>query len=278
MNPNKKNTMKNLITAFLMSLTVMAVAQDFEGTINWSIRTEITDPKMKAQMEEAQKRMNDPAMQAQMKELEKQMQDPQFKAMMESNPQMKAQMEKMMTMANNGNMEAMIPKGMIVKVKNGNTLTKLDGGMFNGDLLYLKEKGLTYQLDRENKTYAALGSAAEEGNTMKAVVTKTSESAKVAGYTCQKYKVEMTENGKTITQYVWATSEIKGIDMNGMYNQGIKGKGSPYFNKDIDGVPLKMEMRMPEMNMTMEATSIKRETLASSEFTIPATFKEVKGM
>ena len=54
-------------------------AQDFEGTIKWSMKMNITDPKMKAQMEEAERKMKDPATQAQMKQAMEKMNDPRSK-------------------------------------------------------------------------------------------------------------------------------------------------------------------------------------------------------
>jgi hypothetical protein len=84
-----------LIIAFVL-LANFVVAQDFEGTIKWSMKMNITDPKLKAQMEEAEKEMKDPATQAQMKQAMEQMNSPEMKKMMESNPQVKAQMETMM--------------------------------------------------------------------------------------------------------------------------------------------------------------------------------------
>lgn len=270
--------MKNLLTGSLVILSFAMMAQNFEGVITWTIKTEIKDPKMKAQMEEAQKRMNDPATQKQMKEMQARMEDPKFKAMMESNPQMKAQMEKMMNVSSGGGVESMIPRGMVLKIKNENTVTKMDGGVLAGEILYLKEKKGTYHIDRENKTYSVLGNSSEENATMKAIVTKMNDADKIAGYNCQKYRVEMEERGKSITQYVWATTEIKGIDMRGIYNQGAKGNGRPAFYKEIDGVPLKVEMNMPEMTMTMEAISVKKESLPTSDFVIPSGFTEVKGM
>lgn len=269
--------MKNLLSTCLVVLSVTLYAQDFEGVITWSIKTEIKDPKMKAQMEEAQKRMNDPAMQKQMKEMQAQMADPKFKAMMESNPQMKAQMEKMMNMANGGGMESMMPKGMAVKIKNGNTVTIMEGGVLTGEVLYLKEKESTYHIDRDSKTFSVLGGGTNS-NEMNATVTKMSGMEKVAGYNCQKYKVDLQEKGKAVTQYVWATNEIKGLDMRGIYNQGIKGNSKPVFYQEIEGVPLKVEMNMPEMNMTMEASEVSKKPLPAGDFVIPSDFKEVKGM
>ncbi len=111
--------MKNFL--FVLALVVSAVclrAQSFEGTVKWKITSEITDPDVKAQME----KMKDPANQAKMKEMQAKMNDPQFKAMMESNPQMKTQLEAMTkAMANGGGVEAMMPSGLIIKVKGKNT-------------------------------------------------------------------------------------------------------------------------------------------------------------
>jgi len=269
--------MKKLLTVSFFTLSILVQAQNFEGTISWSIATEIKDPKMKMQMEQAQQQMNDPAMQAQMKEMQERMNDPQMKAMMESNPQMKAQMEKMMQMSAGGDMNSMMPKSLIIKIKNENTLTHMEGGMMAGDILYLKEKEQSYHVDRDNKTYSVLGKDNGKEKPMDAKVTKTSETATILGYKCTKYKVEMTEQGKTITQYLWATTELKGIDMSGLAKQKMNG-GKSVFYSEIEGVPLKMQMTMPEMEMTMEAKEIKKGTLPASEFTIPTDFKEVKGM
>jgi hypothetical protein len=48
------------------------------------------------------------------------------------------------------------------------------------------------------------------------------------------------------------------------------------FYDKIDGVPLRIEMTLPEGNMTMEVTSIKRQGLPATDFTIPAGYKETQ--
>src|SRR5687767_11820412 len=107
--------MKTRLTLFCLFISAVCLAQNFEGVIKWSMTNEITDPKMKAQMEEAQKKMNDPATQAQMKQMQEQMNNPQMKAMMEQNPQMKAQMENAIKMMQGGG--DMMPTGFTIKVK-----------------------------------------------------------------------------------------------------------------------------------------------------------------
>src|SRR6187549_1463834 len=105
--------MKNIILILVLFLSIKAFPQNFEGTIKWAIKVDVTDPKQKAQLEQAQKQMNDPATQAQMKQMMEKMNDPQFKAMMESNPQLKAQIEKMMQNGFPTDMSSMFPKELI---------------------------------------------------------------------------------------------------------------------------------------------------------------------
>jgi len=274
--------MKNVILMVALLFCVKAFSQTFEGTIKWSMKTEITDPKQKAQMEAAQKQLSDPANQARIKEMQAKMNDPQFKAMMDSNPQMKAQMDKMMGSMTGGDISSMIPKGFIVKIKGKNTLTKMDGGMMaNNEFLHLGDKNQSYSVDRQNKTYSVMNAtqAKTESTTTDAdvKVTKTSETAKILNYNCTKYIVETTSHGTTITQFLWATTEIKDFDLKALSKQNF-GKGQRMFYDKVDGVPLKIEMKTNEMNMTMEATEIKKESLSAADFTIPADFKEVPGM
>jgi hypothetical protein len=273
--------MKKIIIGMFVALTIGATAQNFEGTAKFTVKGEITDPALKARMEAAQKQMSDPAQQAKMKEMQAKMNDPQMKAMMDANPQMKAQMESMMKMSQGGgDMSSMIPKGMTVEMKNQNTLTKLEGGMMAMEILFLKDKNQSVSLNREAKTYTVLSSTVPTTSTQttKPKVTKTNETAKILNYTCTKYIVEMTEAGKTITNNIWATTEIKDFNLNNLSNQRFGSGGQGLYLEGVEGVPLKMEMHTPEMKMTMEASEIKRQALPASNFTIPADYKEVKGM
>ena len=266
--------MKNLLILIFVLVTGKASAQGFEGTMKWSMKMEITDPAKKVQFENAQKQMSDPANQAKMKEMQERMKDPQFKAMMESNPQIKAQLEKAMGALQTGDLNAMIPKGITIKVKNKNVLSKIEGGMFSGETLYLKDKDKAYLIDREKKTYSLVSQPekTEKKEDLTAKVTKTKETANVLNYTCTKYIVEMQSNGQTLVQNVWATSEIKDFDMSGLAKQRVAQQS--IFHEKIDGVPLKMDMKMQDYHISMEVTEIKKEPLPASDFTIPAGFTE----
>lgn len=265
---------------FLLALPLSwAAAQTFEGTIRWTMKTEITDPKAKAQMEEGQKKMNDPANQAKMKKMQDQMNDPQFKAMMEANPAMKAQMEKMMKMSEGGDANAMMGKGYTIKFKDGNSLMVMEGGMMDGtEILHQTDGNKTMQLDRKNKTYSVMptGTGKDNSNGSQVKVTKTGETAKIAGYNCTKYVVELTVEGRPTTQMLWATTEIKDFDFKALAKQRMGRDGQSMFYEQVDGVPLKVEMKMEQGNMTMEAAEIKRESLSADLFKIPAGFTETK--
>ncbi|MFZ6014447.1 MAG: DUF4412 domain-containing protein, partial [Bacteroidota bacterium] len=200
-----------------------------------------------------------------------------FKAMMESNPQMKAQMERMMGAMQGG---SLLPSGWTMKIKNQNTVSKMDGGMMDGtEFLFLADKGQSYVLDRANKTFSVVqepgaSSTPTEANTK---VTKTSETATILGHVCTKYIIETTVNNKPLTQNVWATKDIN-VDMKAWAKQRMGKHGDHFYFDKIDGVPLKMEMKSPEGTMIMEATSIKKESLNSADFVIPSDFKEVPMM
>lgn len=264
-----------LFVALLLFVSAVQ-AQDFEGTIKWSVKMNITDPRLKLQMEEAEKKMKDPATQAQMKQAMEKMNDPQFKKMMDSNPQLKAQMEAMMKNMQAGNTSSMMPTGMTLKTKNGNMLSALEGGLMAGtETLHQKGKNETYLINRESKTYSVVPHQADaeiSAHDPAVTVTKTAEKQKILNYTCTKSTVTLTENGHTITQVFWTTNELKGIDFKSMGDQQMgKDKQSMYY-KDLDGVPLKMEMTMPQGTMVMEVIEIKKQTLPASDFEIPAGF------
>lgn len=268
--------MKKLLYILLFSMT-FAKAQDFEGVITWKISMEITDPKTKAQMEEAQKKMSDPKQQAQMKEMMDRMNDPQVKAMMESNPQMKAQLEKALQMAQGGDLTSLVPTGYTIKIKNQNTLVSMEGGMMaNTEMLFLKDKNTTYRIDRENKTYSKLPQVtSKQDNQIETKVTKTTETEKILDYTCTKYIVDVTTNGKTMQQYFWTTTAIKGIDFKSLAHQRVADEKQALFYDKVDGLPLKMEMTTPQGSMVMVVTGLKKQSLPASDFTIPSGFKEV---
>lgn len=269
--------MKKILLVILLFVVVNVHAQNWEGIITWKISTEM-DAATKAKMDEAQKKLNDPATQAQMKEMKAKMNDPEFKAMMESNPQMKAQIEQMLKVAEGGNVNSFMPTGFTLKIKDQNTLSKMEGGMMgNMELLYLNDKSTTYRLDRESKTYAVMSTTIADTMKLSDVkITKTGETATILNYPCTKYVAESTIQGQPVQQIFWTTTAIKDLDMKSLANQRMGNSQQAMFYKKIDGVPLKIEIKQAQMGMIMEVTGLKKQSLPASDFSIPSDFKQTK--
>ena len=267
--------MKNILFVLLLGSSFFVKAQDFEGVITWKFTPEM-DAETKAKMDEAQKKMNDPETQAQMKEMREKMNDPQFKAMMESNPQMKAQIEQMLKMADGGSLNSLMPERMILKVKDHNTLSSMEGGMMsNMQILSLKNNNTSYQINRESKTYTVM--SLDGMDSVKDVkITKTSETVKIMNYPCTKYIAESTIQGQPVQQIFWATTAIKGLDLKSLAQYNMGNNEQAMFYKKIEGIPLKIEIKQPQFGMTIEVISVERKSLPDSDFAIPKDFKEAK--
>jgi hypothetical protein len=284
--------MKNLFILIALFIGTKTFCQNFEGTIRFSMKMESADPKKKAQMDAQLK--NDSAALAKMKEVEERMKDPQYKAIMEKSAhanaqgqvakeaageavdalEIKTQIDNYRAGTHITNMSSMMPSGMIVRIKDQNVLSKMEGGMNTTETLYLKDKDQSYSIDREKKTYYITGVAGKPTSPPKVKVTKTSETATVLGYNCVKYIVETERNGKKVTQNVWASSEVKDFDFKALAKQRVSGDQSLFY-EGIDGMPLRTEVKVRDFIMSMEVAEIRKESLPSSDFSIPADFKEV---
>lgn len=269
--------MRKIILLAIFCAATNVMAQTFEGTIKWSITTDISDPAVKSQMEQAQKQMNDPATQQKMKELQKQMEDPQFKKMMEANPKMKEQMEQTMKMMQNSDVNSLLPTGMTVKIKGKKSLTSVEGGMNEITETLNTGDGKSYVIDREDKTYYEnnAGGQDDSDEIPETTVTKTTETRKILGYTCSKYVIKTNYNGQDLEQYIWATNEISGLNISDFIDQQNSKQKMVLDFKKIDGVPLRMETGAQGVKMIMEATEVKRGSVPSADFEIPAGFKKL---
>ncbi len=250
-------------------------AQDFSGTITWSMRVEITDPEMKKQMAG----LADPKVQAQIKEAQEAMNTPEMQAMLKANPQMKAMMEQQMAAlskagASGDPLAGLFPKGFTLQLKGPRSLVKTEGGPAIGDVLTFADKNTSYQIDRTARTYRKLASDPLKQTTGAYKVTPTSDTAKVLGYTCKRYLIETTEAGEKMSYAVWATNDIKGLDASSLRRLNF-GKSGSEFMSQIEGVPLKIDAVTPQAKLFMVATSVKSEALPDSLFVLPAGFKEV---
>lgn len=274
------------LTRFFSSLALTCLvaftarAADFEGTLKWSFNAEVTDADLKAKMAETQKQMADPAKLAEMKAM---LENPQMKAMMEQNPQMRAAMEAQIKMAedaaagkSDGNMlTAMMPKSMSVRTKSGKSHMTSEGGAMPMEIITLPESQAAYWIDRKSRTFSKLPveQPKADADKLKYKVTKGPGSTKILGYTCEEYLVEVTSEGKVINNRLWATDDIPGLDPKALAKARFGGQDASYLS-EVDGVPLKMEMTMPQMRITMQATAVTAGSVPDSVFVVPAGFTE----
>jgi hypothetical protein len=265
--------MKSLIAAFLfvLCLHTKGFTQNFEGYIKFAFTVDLGAAN-NAKMAEANTKMNTPETKAQLEALKQKMNDPEFKKMMESNPQLKAQMEAMLAMSQGGTqaLNSYLPKDATLHFKNGNSLYTMNGGTaaIMGDILYLKDKDLSYHIYRERKAYKI--AKKEEQKKSTAIVTKTTETQIILGHTCTKYLVK---DGET-NLIIWATTDLKTL-YDSMKKMTASKERNLYMDQ-IEGIPLKVESQSKDIHFTMEAIELKEQAQPASDFIIPVGFTEEK--
>ncbi|MBC8010884.1 MAG: DUF4412 domain-containing protein [Burkholderiales bacterium] len=274
-------SLRRFAFGLVATLTVaVAHAADFEGTLKWSFKAEVTDPAMKQQMADAQAQLADPAKLAQMKAM---LENPQMLAMMEQNPQMKSAIEAQIKLAEDAAagkggdmMSAMMPTGMTLKTKAGRTHMQLEGGMMPTEVIGRTQPPEATMIDRKARTFSRVPTdpAATSADKAAHKVTKTAATAKILGYTCEQYLVETTQSGKPMNGVFWATDDIPGLDAASLSQARLGGGGADTFMNEIKGIPLRMEMSMPQMKIQVEAVAVREGVVPDSVFEIPAGFVE----
>lgn len=169
---------------------------------------------------------------------------------------------------NSAQLTQMAPSANIVTIKGNNAKVVMEGGMMAsmiGDVVNKGDEKTTYFVQASSKTVYKVKSeeAKKDDGGDDAVVTKESSTAKILGYTCQKYKV-VTKNG---TNYVWATKDVI------MGNADYRGKVT---YKGVEGMVLKQEMNMTQEGQTMQiimtCVQIDKKSVNDSEFAIPSDY------
>jgi hypothetical protein len=269
--------MKSLFLPLAAALFVsLASAQNFEGTLAWTLHADITDPVLKKQIDDAQKQLNAPTMRAQVDAV---LSDPGLRAMLDANPQMKALVEKQLAAAKaapagSNPLDSLLPTSITIKAKAGNELCSFEGGAAPSEVLTLRSKATSYTLDRKTKTYSVLTAPAPEPNSAYQI-TKTAETATILGYLCQ--KILITGNGQGAAKVVgWTTTAIKGVDARRFSTLRIGPTSLVGVMDRLEGVPLRMEAVTAQIKITMEATAVSKEPLPDTLFQIPAGFTERK--
>ena len=178
-------------------------------------------------------------------------------------------------------MAAFLPEKMVIKYGDKSMMTTMEGGMMGemmgriivngqtGESFVVKESEQAVYLMKE----ADIENAAEDMDASKPV--KGEGTMEILGYSCQKYKLPIMQDGQETMQYIWITEALKApqIDAPGM-NQLNNG---PLSSTNLPGFPLRVEVAIPQtgMMLTMMATKLDDTKVDATEFERPKDY-EVK--
>ena len=164
------------------------------------------------------------------------------------------------------------------KFKGDNMRMALKGGMaamMPMDIIMDNKNGVAYMMNAKSKTAQKIETANAEAaaKTDKPKVTKEAETSVIAGYKCQKYKVETTVEGTTMVEYIWACSDLKVAKP----KPGVKTNASQFMREGVEGFPLKIVTQNDMIGtITMLATSVKKESISDDMFKVPSDYKVEK--
>jgi ribonuclease HIII len=248
-----------LMLALCVLCVLVASAQTFEGYVTWTTKSDI---KMS---DEQIQQMKDSK-----KQIEAQMNNPEFKKQMEKNPALKDMMEKQLkTMESyeSGNLGSMLPEKTTTKVKGNNTATVMGDNI----IIYRGSENKIYSLNSASKTYSELSSSDNSSNEQNIKITKTSETATINSYKCTKYIISY-QGSEQMNQTLWVTKDIKDISPSQFAGGGKNSMN--WFYKDVDGFPVKIEIKTPQGNISSELTELKRTRMPDSDFQIPTGYSK----
>jgi len=110
----------------------------------------------------------------------------------------------------------------------------------------------------------------------KATIINTGEKADILGYPCIKYIIRQADPRNPVEQVYWVTQALDGLSMQKDLANASMGSTTTLFHKDIDGMPLRIEIAKPTIKIHVEATSVTKEPLPAGLFAVPGDFKESK--
>ncbi len=248
------------VAVFLLGWTGLLRSEDFDGTMIWSARIELTDPEAREQL----------AM------VEAALKSPELLAMLLDNPQVRGVLEQKLGPINPAaGATRVLPTGFTVQIKGPRALVRTEGGLVSREVLALADKNAAYALDRRAKTYQRLAGQTRRPS-VKAKVTRTPDTATLLGYACHRYLVETEEGGSKARFSVWTTTAIKADNTGAFKGLQWADAGGFDFLAQVEGLPLKIEAATPEAKIALLATRITPGAPPDAVLTLPAGFKETR--
>jgi len=258
--------MKNLALVVFLVVSFQANAQEFEGLVKYAIELKFSDPKKQAQLEEQKK---------------------EDESRVKKNPNQPEIPEEAIVMGDTARGRggaprprsagelSRYPSGLTIRVKKGNNLSKLIGGR-NDEVLYLKDKDKAYEIDNVRKAYAEVrkpDSVKAKTPPFTTPFQATSERVKIKDYECQKYTRTFAAKDFLVTQDVWVTHDIDGVELKVLAKQRL---GKYFVPVDqIEGVPVKIVSKDQEMTYTLDLKEIKRLAVPDKSIALPKEYKSL---
>ncbi|HHG84139.1 MAG TPA: DUF4412 domain-containing protein [Bacteroidetes bacterium] len=172
--------------------------------------------------------------------------------------------------------QAMLPTGMSMTVLKSDMIIEMQGGMaamMMGKIIVKGKKGLSYMIKDSEETIYVMDPAKMKGDDDEAekpepTITKEDETLTIAGYECQKYKVEAESPQGTVTQYVWVTDKLKMPEMKSSGNMA-GGMGGGLSMKGLPGIPLKTMNVQGPMTVIMTVKEVDLKLPSKKLFKLP---------
>jgi len=166
--------------------------------------------------------------------------------------------------------KAMIPQKMVLSIKDQNSHLKFVGGMTQGllgDILYHSKDKNLYSIFDHNKTVTKTSVESLKHGIEKTGFNaqKTQETSSILGYECTRFVVKDEKEGTETS--LWCTKGISNASasvmvyfLESMTQFGVSG---------IEGLPLKIEFKGKDFDLTLAAQNKEEKILASTLFSIP---------
>jgi len=149
-------------------------------------------------------------------------------------------------------------------IKGDKTKTCSDMGMSKTTVITDKDNpdGSVFLIELMGNKYQLKNDKTKKDDEKGPEIKYTDETKQIAGYTCHKAEVTITDQqGQSYTANVYYTEELP----------ATQGKGVPF--KGLKGFPLEYSMKQQGMTILMSATSVTKQAVPDDTFTVPSGYK-----
>jgi|GEM_PF-1440192 len=282
------NKMKYVVSLFLLFflLDIHAQTDAFEGIMTWSVTVQTVDSKKSQFSQRETQREDYSEINEAILELEQQLKDPEMQEMLLENPTIKNSMQKRLqelknTQASNqeGANNSIFPTSLTMYFKNNNSYTIIDGGSMaklTGNIMYLNNSRKTYFIKDGTSTYSVINdSMVVNKNDVFISLVKTTDTLLILNYKCIKYILTKKENDEIETSFIWITKDIPNMNPAAFRALGFtNGNLHHEAFKQMDGIPLRIELNEYGYKMTLEVTDLSKRLLPDSYFIVPPDYQQ----